>query len=645
VQRKADGNPFFIEELVKSLRETGTLRQEGERWVLNRTLDEIVVPDTVQGVLMSRIDRLEEGPRSALQLAAVIGREFTERLLDRIADLRAGTSDALRALQAVELISQKALYPELAFMFKHALAQDVAYGSLLLQRRRVLHRRVAEAIEKMYADRLGEHAAIIAHHFAAAEQWPKAAEYFDKAADHATAASAVREAISLCDRAIEALDRSNQADAEQRKAVLHQKNAGLYLLVSDFGSAHAEGEKAAAIARLLGDSTGLGSALAGMALASVFGHQFARSLAESNEAIEIGHSIRSDRILAAGRLCVGYVQCVTGNLVDAQTHYEQAYQLIQNTGDAFHQSISTTFLSRLNGWQGNYGPSVARAQEGLEIARRHNLSFPQLVAIWSLSLPQVAKGDYDDAHTTLRETLALTEKLGDEFMRIRALNTLGWLHAECGDIARAVALNEEARVLSSGRGDPETIANAELNLGDAALIQSDPAKAEEFFEHVHKLVGNPATSDWMKWRYSQHLFAGYGETRLARDDPGEAEAWANRCLELASHTNSKKYLVRGWRLKAGVARARLQWDDAEQALLRALEYAREIGNPTQLWKTWIALSEFFRDTQRPDRARAAAVGAREVIERVGLSLKTPVLREAFERSDLIRAVYRSCEAD
>ena len=205
VGRKAEGNPFFVEELVKSLSETGAIRREGARWVLGRPLDQISVPDTIQDVLMSRIDRLEDEPRQALQLAAVIGREFTQRLLDRIAEIRAGTTAAvLRELQAIELIYEKALFPELAYMFKHALTQDVAYGSLLTQRRRELHRRIGEAIEELYADRLAEHYAVLAYHFARGEDWPRAATYFEQAADHAAAAFATYEALVLCDQALEA---------------------------------------------------------------------------------------------------------------------------------------------------------------------------------------------------------------------------------------------------------------------------------------------------------------------------------------------------------------------------------------------------------------------------------------------------------
>ena len=126
---------------------------------------------------MARIDRLEESSKKTLQLASVIGREFTRRLLDRIADIRGRTEEFLRSCTAIELIYERRLFPELAYMFKHALTHDVAYNSLLVQRRKELHRIIGLAIEELYADRLAEHYEVLAYHFLRGEEWSRALHY------------------------------------------------------------------------------------------------------------------------------------------------------------------------------------------------------------------------------------------------------------------------------------------------------------------------------------------------------------------------------------------------------------------------------------------------------------------------------------
>src|SRR5437016_5228478 len=151
IVRKAEGNPFFLEEMLKSLLEMGALRRRDGRYVLTKPMSEIYVPDTAQDVIMARIDRLEEVPKRALQLASVIGREFTVRLLERISDVKTQLERFLQELKVLEFIYERRFYPELAYMFKHALTHDVAYNSLLMQRRKELHRLVAIALEEAEA--------------------------------------------------------------------------------------------------------------------------------------------------------------------------------------------------------------------------------------------------------------------------------------------------------------------------------------------------------------------------------------------------------------------------------------------------------------------------------------------------------------
>jgi tetratricopeptide (TPR) repeat protein len=227
--------------------------------------------------------------------------------------------------------------------------------------------------------------------------------------------------------------------------------------------------------------------------------------------------------------------------------------------------------------------------------------------------------------------------------RNRYLNSLGWLCAECGNFDDAIELNERGLTKSRERGDPETIANCELNLGDAYRARGDLALSREYFESTYRLARKPSTSDWLKWRYSQHLFAGLGEAWLASDDPAKAADFCNQCLELATRTDSRKYLARGWRLKGEIAAAHLQWEEAEEALREALTFAKRLGNPTQLWKTHLALGQLYHDTQRTDAARSSLAAARTVIDGVGRSLQTPELKQGFERSPQIRAAVEQCQ--
>jgi class 3 adenylate cyclase/tetratricopeptide (TPR) repeat protein len=639
IARKAEGNPFFVEEVVKSLLEVGALRRTEGGYILARRLDEIFVPDTIQDVIMARIDRLAEAPKRTLQLASVIGREFTRRLMDRIADIQERTEEVLRELKAIELIYEKSLFPELAYMFKHALTYEVAYHSLLMQRRKELHRLIALAIEELYADRLAEHYEVLAYHFSKAEEWAKALDYLLKAGEKAAKAFATREAIALYDQAEEAVSQLGEKAPVKTMMEIHHAKADLYLLVSDFECARTEGERVLTLARRVEDRETEGAALVGMGLASFLGHKFDRALADAQQAIEVAEAIGVQPVLAGGHLTTALVYEVTGRLHDAREKFARVITISRAAGDVVNESYALVYGAELKSWEGTFDEAARLYSEGLQLARAHNVLVPLLEGLFMYGINFTGKGDYDGALTVFAEGLALAEKVGDENYSPRYLNSLGWLHIECGDLDRALELNRRAAAEVRQRSDHESIANAELNLGDIFLTKGDLGLAQEFLEGVHHLVKDPATSDWMKWRYSMHLFSSLGELWLARRDHAKAQEFADQCLELATRTNSRKYLVKGWRLKGEIALAHRQWDEAESSLRQALTTAQAIGNPTQIWKTYLALGQLQAETKRREQAQQAFQAARAVIDQIKSNLQDPGLRASLEHSPVIQRVY------
>jgi class 3 adenylate cyclase/tetratricopeptide (TPR) repeat protein len=182
IRERTGGNPFFMEEVVLSLAEEGTLEGEHGAYRLAKPLREVAVPASVQGVLSARIDRLPEREKQVLQTAAVAGRSFTEPLLRRVTALpEAQLGEALRALLAAEFVYEQALYPEAEYAFKHALTQEVAYGSQLGEPRARIHEGVARVIEERFPDKLDEQAALIASHWDRAGKAREAAEWHRRA--------------------------------------------------------------------------------------------------------------------------------------------------------------------------------------------------------------------------------------------------------------------------------------------------------------------------------------------------------------------------------------------------------------------------------------------------------------------------------
>jgi predicted ATPase len=203
---RTEGNPFFLEESVQTLVETGVLVGERGAYHLVMPLDSLHVPATVQAVLAARIDRLPPEEKRLLQTATVIGTDVPLPLLQAIAERpEAALHGGLAHLQAAEFLYETRLFPEHEYTFKHALTHEVAYGSLLLERRRALHARIVEALEALAGERLVEQVERLAHHALRGEVWDKALAYGREAGEKAMARSAYHEAVGSFEQALSAL--------------------------------------------------------------------------------------------------------------------------------------------------------------------------------------------------------------------------------------------------------------------------------------------------------------------------------------------------------------------------------------------------------------------------------------------------------
>lgn len=236
-----EGNPFYLEEIIRSLIDQGAIVHEGEGWRATRELTDITIPDTLQGVLLARIDRLQEDVRHTLQLASVIGKSFLYHLLEAIAEAEHQLEDHLSQLQRVDLVREKTRLPELEYMFKHSLTQEAAYNSLLIDQRREFHHRVGKALEQLFADRKEQFLGLLAHHFEMAGEYDRAVDYLIQAGDQARLTDEHSEAIGFYQRAVGLL---NGLGDHERIAKVWLKMGLIYNANFQFDAAHQANENA-----------------------------------------------------------------------------------------------------------------------------------------------------------------------------------------------------------------------------------------------------------------------------------------------------------------------------------------------------------------------------------------------------------------
>lgn len=241
ILERTEGNPFYLEEIIRSLIDQGVIVRAGGNWRATREITQITLPDTLQGVLLARIDRLQEDVRRTLQLASVIGKSFLYRLLAAIAEAEQQLEGHLAQLQRVDLVREKTCLPELEYMFKHSLTQEAAYDSLLLEQRREFHQRVGKALEALFAERQDKYLGLLAHHFEMAGESEKAVDYLIQAGDQARLSDEHTEAVDYYVRAVNLLRESGD---KERTARVWLKLALVYSANFQFEKAHQANETA-----------------------------------------------------------------------------------------------------------------------------------------------------------------------------------------------------------------------------------------------------------------------------------------------------------------------------------------------------------------------------------------------------------------
>ena len=402
---RTEGNPFFLEESVHTLVETKALVGERGAYRLAKPIESIQVPATVQAVLAARIDRLPPEEKHLLQSASVIGKDVPFLLLEAIVE---ETDERLRQrlahLQAAEFIYETSLFPDLEYTFKHALTHEVAYGSLLQERRRVLHARIVEAIERLYPDRLAEQVERLAHHAFRGEMWDKTVAYLHEAGRKAAARSAYKEAASYFEQALEALRHLPESRQTLEQAINIRVDLGPALIaIGGYSAPEVERiyTQAREMCERLGETPQLFPVLWG--LARVYDHRDLNMGREMGEQLlALAERVREPALLLEAHHERWANLFSLGELTSALTHTERGIELYNPQE---HRQYAFLY--------GGHDPGVC----GLRHAA---------MTLWLLGYP-------DQALERSRDALALAQKLSHPYSLVHALFYSAWVHQQRGE--------------------------------------------------------------------------------------------------------------------------------------------------------------------------------------------------------------------
>jgi class 3 adenylate cyclase/tetratricopeptide (TPR) repeat protein len=577
ILKRTAGNPLFMEEFTQSLLENGAIEKKDHQYVLARRASEIQIPESIQGIIAARIDRLQENLKRTMQVASVIGRDFAFRILQTITGMREDLKSQLMNLQGLEFIYEKQLFPELEYIFKHILTQEVAYNSLLARRRSEIHEKIGRAIETIYAERIEEFYEMLAYHYGKGENFEKAAHYFRLSGGKAVAKFAHWEAFRFYREALNALKQLPESEENKKRQIevillmhfpmtsLGHPEGSLEILkeaerlaletgdernliffygrLSNFYSVRAEpstaldyGEKAYQAARNAQDVELMGGMTVTLANAFISVGVWRKILDICTETIALFEQTNKQSDYC-GRpypiypvICVfgGHALAVLGDFEKAEFLCKKAMEHATKEGNLFALAYAEFLYGYCYNIKGNGKHAIEHCEWCIEHVEQGGYDFI-LAPAWNyLGWAHYLLGELEKTDTLIGKSIEMSMQLGVESGRSDMYHPWSIVHFELGNEPKALDLSEEALRLAEKTGEKFQESNVRCFWG-RIIGRIDPTRRAEGersirqgIEILRKLEQRPHYSYGYLWL--GELYAEAGQREKALENLGIAEA-------------------------------------------------------------------------------------------------------------------------
>ena len=583
ILERTEGTPFFMEEVVQTLAEEGALIGERGHFHLEQTPTELHISPTVQGVLAARIDRLTAEEKDLLQQLAVIGRQFPASLMKQVVTQSEDERHRLlSSLQSKEFLYEQPAFPEVEYLFKHALTQEVAYGTVLQEQRKALHEKTGEAMEALYTGKLEDHYGTLAYHYRLSGNAEKAVEYLRLAGEYAARHSASAEATRAFTEALDLLLVLPATQEQQRHELALQLALGNSLLATQ-GHAGAEVEQAYLRAKELcaqsGDETQLCLVLSGLSRFHISRADFVTAQAEAKEFLNIALRLRDSTLLMGAYRELGEAVFWQGAFASARTQLEHGAALYRTHGHRstallFGQDAGLDCLSRRAStlWYLGY-PDQARQQcdEALRLARAqgHTMTLGGAL-VWGAFLLATSREDVRTMQAWCEEMTKIATDNGMPLWPMFADLFRGWTMAKHGQ--QESGIQQIRQALSS----LQTIGFFAFTQFVGAYLLAD-AYGQAHQEEQGLAVLAPVLTEADTTRehaWEAILYWLKGDLLSRQSQEPQAEACFRKAIDIAQHQQAKS-----WELRAATSLARL-WQGQGK-----VEEAREVLAPVYNWFT------------------------------------------------------------
>jgi tetratricopeptide (TPR) repeat protein len=513
ILEKTEGVPFFIEEFIRSLNDLKLIEKKHDKCCLAKDIQDVSIPSTIQDVIMARVDSLSEGAKELLQTGSAIEREFSYDLIKRVKQIpEQELLSHLSILKDSELLYERGIFPETAYIFKHALTRDVVYESILNKKKKKLHEEIGNAVEELYADRIEEQYELLAHHYALSEDWEKAVHFGRLAAEKAHKLSQFQQAVSTYEQAVEWLLKLPENKTRQESLVdIQQEICWSYIGLGQFEKAEEVGLRAETTAKLLDDRVRLGITYLGIGTAYVYRGNFKETEHYSLQAIQYLEGTSEERELAIANLVLGACYIGQGMWRKSEQRFSKAITAYEKLGQKTEYVMGWNALpyTILCGQLGYNLGIMGRVTEGKELFDRgyaseleqvSNLTTKMAYCSWQgLFISLVGEDDFE-AVTKMDQLVELAEESDSPFMILVFSVAKANVMLAIEDFGAVISTSHKALKAIEGKSiRTGHVINLLYDMARAELELGDLESAKKHYEEGREMV--ELSPNWWKPRF------------------------------------------------------------------------------------------------------------------------------------------------
>jgi class 3 adenylate cyclase/tetratricopeptide (TPR) repeat protein len=661
---RAEGNPLFLEEVLRSLIEEGVIQRANGYWGITRTITEIDIPTTLQGVLTARIDRLAEPVKRVLQIAAVIGRVFPRFVLAPIVNDPEILEKALNELELAELIKVRTPEPEPEYMFKHFLTHETAYHSLLYQQRVIIHKQIGDYMSRLYWQLGEEFAAIVAEHYLKSESRPRALRYLHRAGDAAAQSFANQKALEFYTRALSVAEEIGDEADQSTVLGIFEGRAKALAQLGEPQKAINDYEAVLSLARRLDNNSAQLRALNGVGSLYASHYDFSRASQFFREALEVARRIGDERGVADTLNQLGNFYYNMGELESATQCYREANEISITLSDELRRIEAEDGLAKIMLEQGEIAASVARYQEIVAVRRRLGYRSGLVNSLATVQMAHTFLGHYSAADEIAAEIVDLQQKSGDlyfipfikyyqaltrlyrgelgeagtvlnegvqlaEHQKHKAFHVIGqiwraYYYLTVGMNGQGMAEAEQSLAMAQELGSSLYAMRARFMVGAAHRHLKQTDEAIKILKQVHTTAQQMGFAPDEVMILYQLIRAYIKENAWDIITPLVA-----RLLAMAKASEMQEYVIRGQWLKSLLDIHREQYEDALNTLIEASNLAEQTDSRLSNYLIQIQKSYVYHLSGNGPASRDAMAYARKIQKRLLESLPNEVSREAF----------------